>query len=515
MVLVALSIVVTGGFVLALVNRTAATGLRELAKERAHIVSNSIVESVRTHLNPVVSHAAHTARLLGDIDVESTAQDELATLLYASLAASPQISQVALVKQDLTLLRAFRNRANTRFITSEWGDNAAFASMMSQAWHSPSPYWGPLFYAEPSEQTLLSFVTPFNDKTATAYALISILSLQDLSGFVASLAQEMVGQPFILHEDSAVLAHPRMVEVYPGLNDQTPLPALKGFPDPVLSKIWSEERSVEIEAHFIDGLEARVVDVGDQGYVFLFNRLAEFGESEWLVGSYFPLEQLATHVLRERTMIVIGLAVIVANVAIALLLSRLITRPVRRLASAARQITAWKLDPAMRLPTSAFREINEANDAFNAAIGRLRSLQSYVPERLATRLLREPRPSEIVSEQHDVTVLFTDIVGFTEMVERMAAADVVELLNRHFSLVASCIKAEDGIVDKYIGASAMAFWGGLEDEENHATGACRAAQQIMDALGRENERRRTKQAPPIRVRIGIHSGPAMVGNIGS
>jgi class 3 adenylate cyclase len=111
----------------------------------------------------------------------------------------------------------------------------------------------------------------------------------------------------------------------------------------------------------------------------------------------------------------------------------------------------------------------------------------------------------------EVTVLFTDIVAFTARTETMGAAATAEFLNHHFALVTACIEAEGGIIDKYIGDAVMALWGALEPQADHAARAARAARAIALAIRDDNAGR----MPPVRMRIGLHSGPVVVGNIGT
>ena len=164
---------------------------------------------------------------------------------------------------------------------------------------------------------------------------------------------------------------------------------------------------------------------------------------------------------------------------------------------------------------SLFREINEANSAFNQAQRACESLQAYVPATLAKRLIKQDDGNVIKSEEHTISILFTDIVDFTGMVEERSPKEVVDFLNAHFTMLAQCIEAEHGIVDKFIGDSSMAFWGGLESDQDHASHACRTALRIEEAMHHENCVRRANDRQAIKLRIGIHSGKAMLGNIGS
>jgi class 3 adenylate cyclase len=107
--------------------------------------------------------------------------------------------------------------------------------------------------------------------------------------------------------------------------------------------------------------------------------------------------------------------------------------------------------------------------------------------------------------------MFTDVTGFTATAERMSAEACATFLNDHLTLVIDCIEAEGGTVDKLMGDGVMAFWNAPARQPDHAARALRAALAIRERLLRAN-----LTAPePIRLRIGLHSGPTVVGNVGS
>ena len=117
-----------------------------------------------------------------------------------------------------------------------------------------------------------------------------------------------------------------------------------------------------------------------------------------------------------------------------------------------------------------------------------------------------------------MTVLFTDIVGFTAASETMEVAQTAAFLNDHFAEVGGCIEAEMGTIDKFIGDSVMAFWGAPEEQPDHAARACRAAlamRQAVEAGNMGRMEREDRAGAPLQLRIGIHTGPVIVGNIGA
>jgi class 3 adenylate cyclase len=142
-----------------------------------------------------------------------------------------------------------------------------------------------------------------------------------------------------------------------------------------------------------------------------------------------------------------------------------------------------------------------------------------VPKGLVLRLIRRGAPGgrigALASEERTVTVMFTDIRGFTALAEHLTAGETADLLNHHFTLLSSCVEATGGTVDKFIGDAVMAFWGAPEIQADHAARALRAAQAMVESIRADNRLRVARGQRPVRLRIGLHSGTVVVGNIGS
>jgi class 3 adenylate cyclase len=285
------------------------------------------------------------------------------------------------------------------------------------------------------------------------------------------------------------------------------LPRVTEVGDPVLFDIWRDgwrDRSL------IAG-SGHWADVAGRDYIYLYAPLADYADAPWLVGSYFAEDTIATQFRRLAQAALSGLLGLVLAVASAFLFGRVLRGPIDRLGDAASAVRTLDLERVPALQRSRFRELDDAARAFNGMVAALRAFALYVPRRLVTTLIARGDVAALPSEMREVTVLFTDIVGFTARTESMGAAATAEFLNHHFALVTACIEAEDGIIDKYIGDAVMALWGALETEVDHAARAARAARAIAWAIREDNAGR----IPPVRVRIGIHSGPVVVGNIGT
>ncbi|MDA1097601.1 MAG: adenylate/guanylate cyclase domain-containing protein [Proteobacteria bacterium] len=487
----------------------------ELTRQRGGLILDLISERVRNHLQPASAQLDYLAKLsaAGRIDPEN--MEQFGELLVASLAAAPQISVVAFVNPDLRVIRAFRNRPGGSVRESDWSDDPQFRRIFKEAAQRDGPYWGELFVAESVGHTFINLRVPVRRQGRLLGVLIAGVSISELSAFLAELRNAFSETTFILYGPDHVLAHPLLLHGYPGLTDQRPLPELRRFSDPVLRHIWAPERRKSIEKAFAGPAQIRVVDNAAQTDVFMYRAIDNFGEQPWLVGTHAPLAEMAGEYSRLKLIPLAGLGALVLALLVTYGLARALSQPVRRLADSVVLVRDLDISNIPSLPYGPFRELNQAASAFNAMVGSLKWFETYVPRTLVRRLMGQRDGGEIASEEREMSILFTDIQGFTALAERLPARELADLLNEHFTLIDRAIEAEGGTMDKYLGDGAMAFWGAPERQADHAARACRAAVAIARAIGADNVKRRRAGKPPIRTRIGVHSGNVVVGNIGA
>lgn len=141
----------------------------------------------------------------------------------------------------------------------------------------------------------------------------------------------------------------------------------------------------------------------------------------------------------------------------------------------------------------------------------------FVDPRIVQRLSDEQQVARAeVSASREVTVLFSDIRGFTSLSEHRRPEEIVALLNRYFEMQVEVIFRHGGTLDKFIGDAIMAFWGAPMDQPDHAARAVRAALGMSEALERfAAEVARELPGTQFEIGIGIHSGPAVVGFLGT
>ncbi len=141
--------------------------------------------------------------------------------------------------------------------------------------------------------------------------------------------------------------------------------------------------------------------------------------------------------------------------------------------------------------------------------------QNVSPSILAYLEMHPNRLTSLSGEHRNMTVLFTDIRGFTSMSERMTAPDLARFLNEYLTPMSDIVMRNTGTVDKFIGDGMMAFWNAPTDNPDHARDAARAGLEMVAELDRLQPDWTSRGLPKIRIGCGINTGPMFAGNMGS
>ena len=139
----------------------------------------------------------------------------------------------------------------------------------------------------------------------------------------------------------------------------------------------------------------------------------------------------------------------------------------------------------------------------------------YVNKAVVEEIIKDPKKLELGGEKRDITAFFSDIQGFTSISEKMEPGQLVNFLNRYLTAMTDIILDNQGTLDKYEGDAIMAFWGAPLPLTSHAKNACIAALQNQKKLAVFREECEKQGLPALHVRIGINSGEAIAGNMGS
>ncbi|KMY67137.1 hypothetical protein AAU61_14535 [Desulfocarbo indianensis] len=139
----------------------------------------------------------------------------------------------------------------------------------------------------------------------------------------------------------------------------------------------------------------------------------------------------------------------------------------------------------------------------------------YLSPEVIERILEDPSRLRLGGERRELSIFFSDLQGFTGISERMDSEALTALLNDYLSDMTDIILAEGGTLDKYEGDAIIAFWNAPLDQPDHATQAVRAALRCQEALAARQADFAARAGGPLKMRIGLNTGPVVVGNLGS
>ena len=141
------------------------------------------------------------------------------------------------------------------------------------------------------------------------------------------------------------------------------------------------------------------------------------------------------------------------------------------------------------------------------------NLARFLPRQVAERVIAEG-PLALAPIEREVTVLFSDIRGFTTMSEHMGPRDVLAMLDDYFARMSGVVKSRDGVVGKFLGDGLLAFWGAPDRLDDHAARAVEAARDMRRVVEELNAERARAGLAPIAIGIGIHTGTVAAGMLG-
>lgn len=488
-----------------------------LLNDKAVLITQSLEYRLRANLDPAAETVSALQRLYGDGVLDIADTQHLQSVLAGSLAANSAVE--ALLVTDLTDrdMGAFRSSGGA-IVTRDWRNappERRRGYLQANVAESASPIWGPLVTVPQGVFTNVT-VPLIRGGTVEAY-LTAAISTDFLTRIVRELDLGEQNSNFIVSQGSQVLAFSDLEELQrQAANANMRLPmSVERFADPVLRKLADAPVLERFSAARAEGVEVRYIEAADKEYVLMSRSLVGYGPHTWTIGAYFQQASLAGEVQRVMISGITGVIALIVASLLAFWLARRATQPLSHIAEQSRHVAAMELDEIKPLPHSRMAEIDQLAVAFNGMVAGLRALNTYVPASLFRKLMGLGIAEAARSREAELTIIFTDIAGFTEQSESMGAGEVAEFLNAHFAVLVRAVEDEDGTVDKFMGDGMLAFWGAPDARADHAQAAVRAAAAMNDAQQAANRQAQADGRAPTRLRIGIHTGRVIVGNIGA
>jgi adenylate cyclase len=292
----------------------------------------------------------------------------------------------------------------------------------------------------------------------------------------------------------------------------------------LLGDIYKQKDDPKVEPTRFDANQVQPVFVEDQWGTWLTANSpirSKNGDSVGVVG----VDIDAKNVIKElNTLKMTAASALVLSVALAIALaiyfSNNLARPLRELRDAVGAIGNGKLDT--RMDTSAGDEFAEVAVAVNEMAAGLQqrdvfkgTLVRYMSGQLAEKILSSGKIPDLKGERRKITVIFADVRGFTSLSEKLPPEEVFSLLNDYFDRMIDEICKNHGMLNKFMGDGLMAVFGALDDDPYQEENAIKAALGMRRVLDGMRERFQSERQIDLRIGIGINTGIALVGNIGS
>lgn len=232
----------------------------------------------------------------------------------------------------------------------------------------------------------------------------------------------------------------------------------------------------------------------------------------------FPESDFFESTYKLKTIILsVGAGVFVFSVIIGIVIIYIITKPLQTLGFQMNEISRGSFESTnSSLATNTkIHELRSLQMDFQRMVNALRSFSKFVPGDVVRYYLKSNMEATTHMSQREVSVMFSDIKNFTTKVEEMSQAQLTLVLSDYLSAMCAVIDTEKGTIDKFIGDAVMALWNVPARQEDHPVLACRAALESLKSLAILNEKWLSIGLTIVECRIGIHTGKALVGTLGS
>jgi class 3 adenylate cyclase len=486
---------------------------RQLIHGEVELLGEGLEARLTALLDPVQAQVDYLAQAVRTERLNLDDEAALRAWIFGALAGTPQLGSLTLLRPNLSAQRF--DRASGAVIAEDWRAAPQARGWIDAGDDGARAFWEAPVWNAALGQPTVSYLSSLHGPEGLAGVLVASVTATQIGQALGEQQSRVDLVPFILIGRDSVLVHPAIAAgnaPWPG-EGQT-LPDRAAFDDPVFPIFWRDR-----EDHNLDGFlrlasaSAFWIDGANDYFTVVYRTINAYGPRAWLVGVYWNSAQDR----RERwTMYGIGIGgVLVLGLAIwaAIRLGRMLGRPILAFERAADAVARMDFAATGGLPRSVVAEVDRALVAFSRMAQTLTWFEAYLPRALVQRMIGLGQDGGR-SEHRVITVMFTDLEGYSRLAHEHEAGALAGYLNDVLACVGPLIEETGGTIDKYMGDGLMAFWGAPLEQPDHAAQAMRSARLIAQALTLFNQRQRDAGKPACRLRIGLHTGEALVGNVG-
>lgn len=536
---VVLLIVAGAGGVGLLAYRSSRVVVDDLWQRLSGELASRTTQRTLRYLEPAVPaiHATQELAKRGRIDMD----DEMSILrhLRAMLIANPQFTWMSHASEDGTYLAVHRTpegplkaTIRTQLPEAERGDAPTIMQTFSvsdtgeisqidqkrgdydprrREWYGPGRasdrgrWVEPFIFVTVDAPGFMYVARDYREGTIRGVWAVEY-EVSTLSDFLETLRIGERGRAYVVSNDGLVVGHPGG-ETTARDGDELEIIRAERHPDAMLRDAWIELQRL--------GGGARTFEIGDN--LVMAEPFSDDSGIDWLVLVVVPSDDFFGPIERQawQNGLIAALAALAA-ILLGVFFTNRVSRDLLAIAKEMGRVGRFELaEGSLDEMRSSVREINAMCEATRSMKNSLRSFGKYVPKELVSDLIRSGEEASLGGRKTQITTLFADVAGFTATAEEMDPDDLVPLLGDFMESMSEAVRERSGTVDKYIGDAVMAFWGAPRPDARHALNACRCAVDMQHRLETLQVRWKEQGLPLFSARIGINSGPTVVGNFGS
>ena len=372
---------------------------------------------------------------------------------------------------------------------------------------SGEQFWTDIYIFFTDRQPGITSSNPIYDANGSLIGVVGIdITLNELSRFLETLQVGKSGIVFITNAEGEVVAFPNL-EISTQEGDSfRPLSITEIDIDPITA-VYSK--------YLANGEEQFTLETDQGRYMTAFTPFPDNFQKNWEIGITVPEDDFIGSIKEtNRISLLFSLVILLIAILLVIFFSRNIARPIELLTEETERIKNLQLDSNLRVESS-IHEVQRLADSISSMRNSLEIFKKHAPAVLVRQLITVGEETQLGGRERQLTLLFTDVAGFTSISQDMIPEDLMRQLSAYMGIFTEIIMTFNGIIDKYMGDGLLAYWDAPIAKPDHACLACKTALECRDRANELNQDWQAKGNMIFPTRIAIHTGETLVGNLGS
>ena len=363
------------------------------------------------------------------------------------------------------------------------------------------PVWLDPFLWHPEQVPGITYAVPSLDEKGKLKSVFTIdIQLSFISQALKNYYPYKSGLLFIVNEEGSLIAHNKLNFKNKTQEKTLSLPHVSQAEDLQTQHSFNQWVNSNKKTNLYFSFEG-------QRFILKSKHLKISKNISWYILMSVSEKELLYQAFQSlHRSIILSILILGFVISLSLFISRYLSNSFNRIFKEMKDIFHFSFEKNPPLNSFVY-EMNKISNYLANIKSSLRSFEKYIPPILVKKYLREGIEASLGGEEKEVTIMFIDIENYTKLSESISKTDLIKFLNEFSRIVTQNIERFGGTVDKFIGDSVMAFWGGLKNFEDHALLATQCSQSCYQSIKNSDMN--------INIRIGINTGGVIIGNFGS